>query len=225
MPLRMVVTSMIEWPHSASKLILAEIRNQSLGGRRPAVMLTGGRSARALYASWAKSPAFLAISDVDYYLGDERCVPVDHEESNSGMVMRDLFGRGVPPGCRFFPMATDGDKESRARDYEKMLPERVDVLLLSVGEDGHVASLFPGGAALNEESRRVMPVTGPKAPHERLTITPPVIRAARSVFLLAQGKTKAELLGRVLAGGAAASLPVALAMDATWLLDTPISTE
>lgn len=225
MPARVVVVPATEWADRAAALILAEIRNQSCLGHRPAVMLTGGRSARALYAAWARSPDLLAIGNVDYFLGDERWVAATDDESNARMVMRDLFGGDVPPGCRFFPMATEGDKESRARDYEKMLPERVDVLLLSVGEDGHVASLFPGGAALNEESRRVMPVTGPKAPHERLTITPPVIRAARSVFLLAQGKTKAELLGRVLAGGAAASLPVALAMDATWLLDTPISTE
>lgn len=189
------------------------------------MMLTGGRSARALYGEWAASSEFLTTGNVDYFLGDERWVPANDDESNAGMVMRHLFGRGMPPGCRFFPMLTDGDKEGRALDYEKMLPERVDVLLLSVGEDGHVASLFPGETALKEESRRVVPVTGPKAPHERLTITPPVIRSARTVFLLAQGAAKAELLGRVLAGGAAVSLPVALAMDATWLLDTPISTE
>ncbi len=204
---------------------MAAIADITLCGARLTVVLTGGRSARLLYKEWSKFPEFSSTRNVDFFLGDERCVPVDHEQSNSRMVMRDLFGGGVPPGCRFFPMAIEGDKESRARDYEKMLPERVDVLLLSVGEDGHVASLFPGDAVLKEESRRVVPVTGPKAPHDRLTITPGVIRSARSVFLLAQGKVKAELLGRVLAGGAAASLPVALAMDATWLLDRPISTE
>lgn len=191
--------------------------------QRPAVMLTGGRSARALYAAWAASPAFITAHNIDYFLGDERCIPADHEESNSGMVMHDLFGRGIPPGCHFFPMAADGDKESQARDYEKILPERLDVLLLSVGEDGHVASLFPGDEVLSEESRRIVPVSGPKAPHDRLTITPNVIRNARSVFLLAQGPQKAKLLERVLAGGEARSLPVSLAMDATWLLDTPIA--
>lgn len=186
-------------------------------------MLTGGRSARTVYAVWAKSPVFHSTGNVDYYLGDERCVPTDHEESNSGMVMRDLFGRGMPPGCRFFPMTVDGDKEGQARGYEKILPERVDVLLLSVGEDGHVASLFPGDAALAEDSRRVVPVSGPKAPHDRLTITPSVIRNARAVFLLAQGVQKARLLERVLAGAEDRSLPVSLAMGATWLLDTPIT--
>lgn len=223
MPPKMVVAPTSEWAGHASSLILDEIRSTSLRGQRPAVMLTGGRSARALYVAWAGSPAFHSTGNVDYYLGDERCVPADHEESNSGMVMRDLFGRGMPPGCRFFPMAVDGDKESRARDYEKILPERLDVLLLSVGEDGHVASLFPGDEVLSEESRRIVPVSGPKAPHDRLTITPNVIRNAWSVFLLAQGPQKAKLLERVLAGGEARSLPVSLAMDATWLLDTPIA--
>ena len=219
---KVVVIPAAEWPSRASELILTEIRSLSLRGQCPTVMLTGGRSARALYAEWAKSSAFHATNNVDYYQGDERCVPSSHAESNSGMVMRDLFSQGMPPGCRFFPMAADGNKESLARDYEKILPERLDVLLLSVGEDGHVASLFPGGAALEEENRRVLPASGPKAPHDRLTITPSVIRNARAVFLLAQGEQKARLLGSVLAGGEAGSLPVALAMDATWLLDTPI---
>lgn len=223
MPPTLIVFSPDEWPRRVCELILGKIRSISPRGQRPTVMLTGGRSARALYVAWAGSPAFHSTGNVDYYLGDERCVPADHEESNSGMVMRDLFGRGMPPGCRFFPMAVDGDKESRARDYEKILPERLDVLLLSVGEDGHVASLFPGDEVLSEESRRIVPVSGPKAPHDRLTITPNVIRNARSVFLLAQGPQKAKLLERVLAGGEARSLPVSLAMDATWLLDTPIA--
>lgn len=219
----LVVCSPLDWARISVEEVSASIVSASYPGERPSVMLTGGRSARALYAAWAASSAFLATVNVDYYLGDERCVPVDHSESNSGMVMRDLFGRGVPPGCRFFPMAADGDRESQSRDYEKILPKRLDVLLLSVGEDGHVASLFPGDEALSEESRRVVPVSGPKAPHDRLTITPNVIRNARSVFLLAQGPQKAKLLERVLAGGEARSLPVSLAMNATWLLDTPIA--
>jgi 6-phosphogluconolactonase len=185
-------------------------------------MLTGGRSARAVYAEWAGSPVFHAVDNVDYYLGDERCVPFRHEESNSGMVTRELFGRGLPPGCRFFPMAIHGDKEVFALSYEKIMPDRLDILLLSAGEDGHVASLFPGSSALAENGRRVVPVSGPRAPHDRLTITPNVIRNARVVFLMAQGEQKARVLERVLAGGEARSLPVSLAMDATWLLDTPI---
>jgi 6-phosphogluconolactonase len=221
-PPKIFVTPAAEWSSHASTLILAEIQNLSLPGQRPSVMLTGGRSALTLYSFWAKSPVFLAASNVDYYLGDERCVPAGHVESNSGMVTRHLFGQGMPAGCRFFPMTADGDKENLARDYEKILPERLDVLLLSVGEDGHVASLFPGTAALEEQTRRVVQVWGPKPPHDRLTITPRVIRSARAVFLLAQGEQKAKLLGRVLAGGEAGSLPIALAMDATWLLDTPI---
>ncbi|TXI89834.1 MAG: hypothetical protein E6Q34_09920, partial [Burkholderiaceae bacterium] len=92
MPPTIVVFPVAEWGKHASALIRNEIRKLSVGGKSTSVMLTGGRSAQALYAAWAKSPDFLAIGDVDYFLGDERCVPADHEESNSGMVMRDLFG-------------------------------------------------------------------------------------------------------------------------------------
>lgn len=60
--------------------------------------------------------------------------------------------------------------------YETILPERLDVLLLSVGENGQVVSTFTGGAALENEGRRVLPALRPKAPHDRLTFTPKVIQ-------------------------------------------------
>ncbi len=188
------------------------------------VILTGGRSAERLYNAWAAIPDFQQISDVHFYFGDERCVPPDHPESNYGMVMRSLFDRGLPAGCSITRMEGEAaDKDAAARRYAEKLPKRTDVLLLGVGEDGHIASLFPESDAVLEMDRSVMWIVGPKPPHERLTITPCVIRQATSVFILANGKEKADVLRRaMIAKTNYSECPAQLVLDAAWLLDTPL---
>ena len=79
------------------------------------------------------------------------------------------------------------DHEEAARKYEQMLPLSIDILLLSVGLDGHIASLFPMNHVLQEKTRSVISVVGPKPYPKRLTVTQHVIKSAKSVFLFAQG--------------------------------------
>ena len=71
--------------------------------------------------------------------------------------------------------ADAADAATAARSYGQLLPDPLDVMILGMGEDGHTASLFPGSPALDESLERVVPVTGPKAPLRRMTITPRVI--------------------------------------------------
>ena len=184
-------------------------------------MLTGGRSASRLYAAWSGLPAFHKNQGVDFYFGDERCVAPDDVQSNYGLAMKTLFCKGIPEGCKVFRMEADAsDRELAAQRYDKLLPEQIDVLLLGVGDDGHVASLFPQSRAVKEFGRNVMPVVGPKAPHERLTITPPVISRARTLFVLATGSIKVRLLAAALRDTVdVESLPVRLALGGAWLMD------
>lgn len=214
----------MEWAARASSLIQDAIDAvlQEQGACR--VMLTGGKSAEKLYIDWATSRKFRNANGISFFFGDERCVPPDHHDSNYGMVIRTLFSLGVPKGCFVFRMeADDPDREAAAMRYDKMLDAKVDVLLLGVGEDGHIASLFPGSPALLEQVRRVVPVSGPKPPNERLTITTPVIAQARSIFVLASGKTKARVLAQALHDtDNIAALPARLLLEATWLLDSPL---
>lgn len=187
-------------------------------------MLTGGRGAESIYCAWRQIPAFGRLESVRFLLGDERCVPPDHPDSNYGLVMRTLFAKGVPLGCTIERMeAEDPDREAACFRYERCLPGKIDVLLLGVGEDGHIASLFPGSWALDERVRSVVPVVGAKEPRERLTVTPSVIEGATRVFVLANGEAKAAVLKRVSAGTEDFHLlPACLVSKATWLLDTPI---
>ena len=112
------------------------------------------------------------------------------------------------------------DLDSAALRYAAQLPAALDVLVLGVGDDGHTASLFPGSPALQERTRRVVPATSPKPPTRRLTLTPPVIAAARRLVVLAAGPDKAEAVARALSGSVNANdVPATLARDGVWFLD------
>lgn len=212
-----------EWALRSARLIQDAVRAVFRQGGDCAVMLTGGRSAERLYRAWQELPDFEQLRGISFFFGDERCVQPDDPESNYGLAMRTLFARGVPSGCSVIRMAgEDPDREGACLHYEGRLPSKIDVLLLGVGEDGHIASLFPGGEALDEHSRKVVAVIGTKAPRARLTVTPRVIAHASSVFVLANGEAKAAVLRRVVdEADNSHVLPACLVSHATWLLDTP----
>lgn len=207
------------WPEKAALIIQNRLNLAVSSGVRRSVMLTGGRSAEQLYSAWALLPDFGTLMDVDFYFGDERCVLPTDADSNFGLVMRTLFMNGLPNSCAVHRMEAEGTNMiAAAESYAKRLPQAIDILLLGVGEDGHVASLFPHGEALGEMSHRVVPVIGPKPPLRRLTVTPPVIRSAREVFVLAPGDKSAlyEVAQRDPAD--VDTLPARLVLGATWLL-------
>jgi 6-phosphogluconolactonase len=158
---------------------------------------------------------------VSVFFGDERAVPPDHPDSNYLMVHLALLSRVPVPAGNVHRMEAERlDREAAAREYERSLPPRLDVLLLGMGPDGHTASLFPGSAALDERHRLVVPVLGAKPPAERLTITPPVIEAARKVAVIATGEDKALVVARAIEGPfAPKSVPVQLARRGCWFLD------
>jgi 6-phosphogluconolactonase len=184
------------------------------------IMLTGGQTAERLYKYWADTDA-LSSKGLRFLFGDERCVPPDDANSNYALVMKTLFDKGMPSGCSIARMeAENPDQEAAAKAYEKLIPEEIDILLLGMGVDGHIASLFPNSSALLVEERSVLPIKGPKLPFERLTITPKVIASAKSIFLLVTGTEKGVVLAEALKSESDfMSLPVCLTLAGTWLLD------
>ncbi|MBF0340497.1 MAG: 6-phosphogluconolactonase [Magnetococcales bacterium] len=210
-----------QWAVEAAGVIRRELDQLLRKLGRCTVMLTGGRSAACLYAAWSRFPEFSSLSGVQFLFGDERCVAPDHPDSNFGMVMGSLFVTGIPEGCSVRRMEAESrELEAAADRYAALLPERVDLLLLGVGEDGHVASLFPFSSALHETKRLVVPITGPKPPPCRLTVTPPVIRSARRIFVLASGEGKSGTYPMALREPDQwEAFPVRLATSAVWLMD------
>ncbi|MEA5422956.1 6-phosphogluconolactonase [Synechococcus sp. CCY9202] len=169
---------------------------------RALIALAGGETPRAAYTLLGQE--HLPWERVDVLLGDERMVPPDAAASNARMLRETLLESGPGHGARFHPVPTEvGSAEACAEAYTALLAQLspgaipiFDVVLLGLGDDGHTASLFPGTAACLE---RVKPVTiGEGKGLPRLSLSAPVLSAARQVIFLVSGVTKAEALRRLL---------------------------
>jgi 6-phosphogluconolactonase len=216
-----IVCDSKDLPVRAAERIALELTRalQERGGA--SLALAGGTTPKATYEALAQLP--LDWSRIDVFFGDERCVPADHVDSNYRMAKAALFDRIAIPGERIHRMRGElADREAAARSYEAELPERLDVVVLGIGEDAHTASLFPGAAALREEVRRVLPVTGPKPPPERLSLTPRALLEARICIVLGSGSGKAEPVRRAFKDALdVVATPIQLARDGVWFLDGP----
>jgi 6-phosphogluconolactonase len=185
------------------------------------LVLTGGTTAGAAYellasAAWRER---LSWSQVTLYFGDERRVPPDDPGSSYLLVTETLL-TGVTPAAVERMRGEEPDGDAEAARYAALLPERFDVTLLSMGEDGHCASLFPGSPQLAE--RKLLCTTGlaPYAPYERITLTLPALDRSRLVLILALGERKREALARIRGGE---QLPSAMVApddgDVIWIAD------
>jgi 6-phosphogluconolactonase len=214
-----IVCDSKDLPARAAARIALELTKAVHGTGRASLALAGGTTPKATYEALAGLP--LDWSAVDIFFGDERCVPADHEDSNYRMAKAALFDRIAIPSAQVHRMQGElSDRDAAARLYEAELPAELSVVVLGIGEDAHTASLFPGAEALREETRRVLPVTGPKPPPARLSLTPPALRAARVCVVLASGAGKAEPVRRALKDPVdIVSTPIQLARDGVWFLD------
>jgi 6-phosphogluconolactonase len=176
------------------------------------VALTGGSTPRAAYERAANMRE--DWSGVDFWFTDERCVPPDHQHSNFGMAERALLSR--IEGATVHRMRGELGPEDGADAYENELdqfgPDELDFVLLGVGTDAHICSLFPGDEALGERDRRVVGVETPgMAPLvSRITLTLPVVNAGAQIVFLVAGEDKAEAIRRVFAGPPDPSAPGSL---------------
>ncbi|SET80781.1 6-phosphogluconolactonase [Stigmatella erecta] len=200
---------------AAAEWLTQALRQALAGGGRCSLALSGGRTTGAICHLLAQQA--LPWERVDFYFVDERCVPPEHAESNFLLVEENLLRPlSIPSGQVRRMEGEREDRDAAARDYAAVLPPVLDVVLLGMGEDGHTASLFPGNSALEERERQVLAVVGPKPPPWRLTLTLPVLTAARRALFVVAGAGKQDAVRRVFAGEA---LPAARVTNAEWLLD------
>lgn len=189
------------------------------------VALSGGRSPRPFLADLAARA--LPWGQVRFFFVDERCVPPDDPESNFRMACEALFEPARIDPAHIHRMEGErADRDAAARDYEALLPAQLDVVFLGIGEDGHTASLFPGSPLLDEHVRKVAATFGPKPPPWRLTLTPPVLLAARKTAMITAGKGKAHAVARALVGDAPVKdVPARLVRQARWIIDREAAAE
>jgi 6-phosphogluconolactonase len=194
-------------PAQAAAELLAEVSGH--------VVLTGGSTPKVAYERAAElRPDW---SGAEIWFTDERCVAPDHEQSNYRMAERALLDR--VEGAHAHRMKGELGPREGAADYEEQLREsfgdglpELDFVLLGLGPDAHVCSLFPGADALGERERTVVGVETPgMAPLvSRITLTLPVVNAARRVVFLVAGEDKADAMARAFSGHADPSAPGSL---------------
>jgi 6-phosphogluconolactonase len=189
------------------------------------LVLTGGGVGIAVLAEVAATPAHDAVdwSRLDIWWGDERFLPSGHEERNETGARESLLDRvhiderrvhpmpaaeeGITPESAADRYATELKAATRPDDHGEV--PSFDIVLLGLGPDGHVASLFPGMPALYEQ-RPVVAVRGaPKPPPTRLSLTLPALRTAREVWIVAAGESKAKAARLALSDAGPVRVPAA----------------
>jgi 6-phosphogluconolactonase len=215
----------------------AQAVEQAVAARNQAfVALSGGSTPKQMGTILAREPYRSRIpwDQVHVFWGDERWVPLGSPESNAGEAKRGFLDLVPIPPENVHPWDTGMDRpEQAAAFYEESLRNvfakpigvpQFDLVLLGMGDDGHTASLFPHTRALGEEDRLAVANYVPKLDAERLTLTVPVLNAAREVLFLVGGPGKAKTLAAVLEGPKEPeNLPAQLVRPErcalTWLVD------
>ena len=228
---------------AAARLVVAVVEAQSSRGQAD-IVLTGGSMGSALLHALGHGPAKEAIDwrRLNLWWGDERFLPAGDPDRNETQARQALLDAVPLDPSRVHPMpASDGpdgaDVDAAAARYARELsaaalrghtvPE-FDVLLLGVGPDAHVASLFPEHPALHEVDVSTVGVRGaPKPPPTRVTMTFPSLCAARDVWFLVSGPDKAGAVGLALSGAGHLQAPAAGVngtRSTTWFLDSDAAT-
>ncbi|NIM52086.1 MAG: 6-phosphogluconolactonase [Gemmatimonadales bacterium] len=219
----------------AAREVVRSTRNAVRRRGRCALALAGGGTPRHLYQRLALPPHRGQIdwAKVQWFWGDERCVPPDDPSSNYRLANEMLLSRVSMKKKAVHRIRGELDPARAATLYEEEIRRtsgertpRFDLILLGMGFDGHTASLFPDTPRLRDERRLVVATRSPLPPASRVTFTLHLINAARKVVVLVQGAAKAPVLARAVhgvAGDPAAPLPAALLRPARgsllWFVD------
>ena len=196
------------------------------------VALSGGATPTGLYHLLAQAPYRdrLPWSRIHLFWGDERCVPLDHPESNYRQAQETFISRVPIPAANVHRILGELSPDAAAHAYSAELRAffgdpwpTFDLILLGMGDDGHIAALFPGSPAIHETEKPVVATTGQyqDRPAQRVTLTLPAINAARDIFFLVAGAAKAPAVHAVLHGPPAGfpAQQVHPAGRLTWFLD------
>jgi 6-phosphogluconolactonase len=199
--------------------------------------LSGGSTPAAVYELLAERFRLsVDWKEVQFFWGDERCVPPDDPASNFGMAKRTMLSRLELRAGQIHRMRGEDPPERGARAYEEELRTsfglaenefpRFELTLLGLGDNVHIDSLFPGSAAIHERKRLAVAVEVDAKQHHRLTLTVPVINNSARVMFLVTGAAKAQAVKTTLEGPRdpdrfPAQLVAPTNGEVIWLLDRP----
>lgn len=192
----LVYPDAVELADAVAVVLVDRLTAVQAAGRTPTVVLTGGGIAGEMYRRI--EPGAVDWSDVEFWWGDERFVPEGHADRNDRLARETFLDRLGVPAERQHPAPAHGCELSMAEAadrYAQTLPaDPFDVVLLGIGPDGHVASLFPG---FEQSARPVVEIfDSPKPPAQRITMSLATLNHSRAVWVLAAGPDKADAIER-----------------------------
>ena len=201
---------------------------------RISVALAGGKTPAPVYRALAQMvDPQIDWRRIDLFLGDERMVSRGDLESNYRSAIESFQSSSPDLGWSIHHVKTENSPNDAAWKYEKLIRRTVvnrahdipslNLVLLGLGSDGHTASLFPGAETLHESERLVVPATHPVSGQDRVTLTLPVLGAARAVIFLVCGPGKSEIMARIAHSEPTKAIPATLvaerAQELVWILD------
>jgi 6-phosphogluconolactonase len=192
---------------AAAQLFVSKAKEAIAARGRFGIALAGGNTPRRMYDLLRQPPLRDEVdwSKVHVFFGDERFVPPTDVRSNERMAREALLNHVPVPPSQIHPIYRQGDIETVAQEYSQELEEfchgqrpTLDFIILGMGPDGHTASLFPGGNLDTQTQRIAIPVLSSLEVRHRITLTVPVLGAARTLLFIVVGIEKAGTLARVL---------------------------
>lgn len=222
--------------HAAVELVKTLADIVEMRGRASWV-LAGGSSPMAAYQILAdRYGDAIDWSKVTVLIGDERCVSLEHPDSNWGQIARVLLSNESIARCQQLVPKADVGAEAASEDYSQQIHHHlvddqgelsIDVLWLGIGEDGHTLSLFPENTALDDDSDYVIPIhDSPKPPSDRITLSVSSAASAQHIVIFATGEGKQAAVTQVekdplsLPIGLVAERALDAGADVTWLIAT-----
>lgn len=210
--------------------LLNRLADAQAAGRTPQISLTGGTIAEDIHRQIARLSPESGVdwSRVVVWFGDERFVAPDSPDRNVGQARAAFLDAVGATQVHPMPSTADAsDVDAGAEQYAATLREHgageFEVMMLGIGPDGHIASLFPGFAQLDVDDRIAVGVTGsPKPPPERISLTFPALNRSRSVWFLVSGSGKADAVAAALGGADLHDIPAAGVTgreETIWFLD------
>ena len=222
------------WVEAAVAEIFQRVSRAFQGKDFAVMLLSGGRTPLPVYRRLALPPwdRLMPWGKIHFFWADERWVPSEHPESNYGMVWRSLLSKVPANRDNIHRICTDSsDPGTSAREYEQewrdfsaQYGEGIDLALMGMGADGHVASMFPGDPAVKEKVRLFMETRSPAGIEDRITVTFPLLNTSSDVIFLVSGAEKRSILEKVLrkAEAAADGIPATMVRAkerVLWILD------
>jgi len=192
-------------------------------GPSVSLALSGGTTVARIYSSLARDPR-VDWGRVAIYQTDERCVPPGHPRNNYNMIAEMLLAALPCTPKAVHRMSCETEKEAAER-YQEELPDRLDVVVLGVGEDGHILSVFPGQPTAWHDSALVSGAQSTDG-ERRLTLTPAYVSRTISGLVLASGGAKASAVRRALSGPLdPVGCPASMVRGWRWMLDEAAAAE